>query len=175
MNEKLLKDLFFKEYYFLDFYFFNVGYEKCQSRHRFGPLLRDNYIVHFVISGKGRYTVNDATHHLGAGDFFLIRPNELVDYEADAEESWEYYWIGFSGNRVKEILQTNGIGAKDYIGQVDTKEALRGKFEDFMQANFFDDSQKLANQAFFYDIFSFFKIHSQPPLTEVTGLPLATS
>ena len=51
MSEKLLKDLFFKEYYFSDFYFFNVGYEKCQSGHRFGPSLRDNYIVHFVISG----------------------------------------------------------------------------------------------------------------------------
>ena len=42
MSEKLLKDLFFKEYYFSDFYFFNVGYEKCQSKHRFGPSLRDN-------------------------------------------------------------------------------------------------------------------------------------
>jgi AraC-like DNA-binding protein len=167
MNEKLLKDLFFKEYYFSDFYFFNVGYEKCQSRHRFGPSLRDNYIVHFVISGKGRYTVNDATHHLGAGDFFLIRPNELVDYEADTEEPWEYYWIGFSGNKVKEILQTNGIGAKDYIGQVDTKEVLREKFESFMQSDFFDDSQKLVNQAFFYDIFSFFKIHNEGVEMEV--------
>ncbi|WP_319468902.1 AraC family ligand binding domain-containing protein [uncultured Trichococcus sp.] len=161
MNEKLLKDLFFKEYYFSDFFFFNVGYEKCQSRHRFGPSLRDNYIVHFVISGKGRYTVNDTTHHLGAGDFFLIRPNELVDYEADAEDPWEYYWIGFSGNKVKEILHTNGIGVKDYTGQIDPKEALREKFESFMQSDFFDDSKKLANQALFYDIFSFFKIHSE--------------
>ena len=161
MDEKHLKDLYFKEYYFSDFFFFNVGYEKCKSRHRFGPSLRDNYIVHFVISGKGRYTVNDATHHLGAGDFFLIRPNELVDYEADAEDPWEYYWIGFSGNKVKEILHTNGIGATDYIGQVGAKEELRGKFAHFMQSDFFDDSQKLANQALFCDIFSFFKIHNE--------------
>lgn len=167
MNEKLLKDLFFKEYYFLDFYFFNVGYEKCQSRHRFGPSLRDNYIVHFVISGKGRYTVNDTTHHLGAGDFFLIRPNELINYEADEEDPWEYYWIGFSGNKVKEILQTNGIGVKDYIGQVDTIEELREKLERFMQSDFFDDSQKLVNQALFYDIFSFFKIPNEGVEMEV--------
>ena len=167
MNEILLKDLFFKEYYFLDFYFFNVGYEKCQSRHRFGPSLRDNYIVHFVISGKGRYTVNDTTHHLGAGDFFLIRPNELINYEADEEDPWEYYWIGFSGNKVKEILQTNGIGVKDYIGQVDTIEELREKLERFMQSDFFDDSQKLVNQALFYDIFSFFKIPNEGVEMEV--------
>ena len=102
--------------------------------------------------------MNDTTHHLGAGDFFLIRPNELINYEADAEDPWEYYWIGFSGNKVKEIMQTNGIGAKDYIGQVDTKEELQGKFENFMQADFFDDSQKLVNQAHFCDIFSSFKI-----------------
>lgn len=167
MSEKLLKDLFFKEYYFSDFFFFNVGYEKCQSGHRFGPSLRNNYIIHFVISGKGRYTVNDTAHHLGAGDFFLIRPNELIDYEADAEDPWEYYWIGFSGNKVEDILHTNGIGANDYIGQVDAKEELQRKFERFMQSDFFDDSQKLANQAFFYDIFSFFKIHKEDVEIEV--------
>ena len=161
MSEKLLKDLFFKEYYFSDFYFFNVGYEKCQSKHRFGPSLRDNYIVHFVISGKGRYTVNDTTHHLGTGDFFLIRPNELVDYEADVQDPWEYYWIGFSGTKVKEILHTNGIGAKDYIGQVGAQKELQEKFAHFMEADFFYDAKKLANQALFYDIFSFFKIHNE--------------
>ena len=161
MSEKLLKDLFFKEYYFSDFYFFNVGYEMCQSGHRFGPSLRDNYIVHFVISGKGRYTVNDITHHLGVGDFFLIRPNELVDYEADVQDPWEYYWIGFSGTKVKEILHTNGIGAKDYIGQVGAQKELQGKFAYFMESDFFDDAKKLANQALFYDIFSFFKIHNE--------------
>ena len=101
MSEKLLKDLFFKEYYFSDFYFFNVGYEKCQSGHRFGPSLRDNYIVHFVISGKGRYTVNDTTHHLGVGDFFLFRPNELVDYEDDVQDPLEYYLIVFSCTIIK--------------------------------------------------------------------------
>ena len=161
MSEKLLKDLFFKEYYFTDFYFFNVGYEKCQSGHRFGPSLRDNYIVHFVISGKGRYTVNDTTHHLAEGDFFLIRPNELVDYEADVQDPWEYYWIGFSGTKVKEILHTNGIGAKDYIGQVGAQKELQEKFAHFMESDFFDDAKKLANQALFYDIFSFFKIHNE--------------
>ena len=161
MNEKPYKDLFFKEYYFSDFYFFNVGYEKCQSSHRFGPSLRDNYIVHFVISGKGRYTVNDTTHHLAEGDFFLIRPNELVDYEADVQDPWEYYWIGFSGTKVKEILHTNGIGAKDYIGQVGAQKELQEKFAHFMEADFFDDAKKLANQALFYDIFSFFKIHNE--------------
>jgi AraC-like DNA-binding protein len=161
MDEKHLKDLYFKEYYFSDFFFFNVGYEKCKSGHRFGPWLRDNYIVHFVISGKGRYIVNDTTHDLGAGDFFLIRPNELVDYEADAENPWEYYWIGFSGSKVEDILHTNGIGAKDYIGKVDAKDELQRKFERFMQSDFFDDSKKLVNQAFFYDIFSFFRIHNE--------------
>ena len=161
MNEKPYKDLFFKEYYFSDFYFFNVGYEKCQSSHRFGPSLRDNYIVHFVISGKGRYTVNDTTHHLAEGDFFLIRPNELVDYEADVQDPWEYYWIGFSGTKVKEILHTNGIGAKDYIGQVGAQKELQEKFAHFMESDFFDDAKKLANQALFYDIFSFFKIHNE--------------
>ena len=67
MSEKLLKDLFFKEYYFSDFFFFNIGYEKCQSKHRFGPSLRDNYIVHFVISGKGAVYLERYNASFGRG------------------------------------------------------------------------------------------------------------
>ncbi len=156
--EHKFKELFFKEDYFSDFYFFNIGYEQCQSGHRFGPSLRENHLLHFIVSGKGRYTVAQQTYHLASGDFFLIRPNELIDYQADETEPWAYYWLGFSGEQVDKILQANGLAAQDYVGQVTQQAELQRQFAGLMQLDFFDAAQKLTNQAKFYTAFAFFQL-----------------
>ncbi len=156
MSEKNFIDVFFKEYYFTDFYCFNIGYEKCVSKHRFGPSLKGNYLIHYIVSGKGCYTVNQTTYHLSQGDFFLIKPNEVVTYEADEENPWEYYWIGFSGEKVNELLLANGLSPNDYVGHV-SEEDFSEQLQAFLTLDFFDDRLKLTNQAAFYAIFSCFK------------------
>ena len=34
---------------------YNVGYEKCQGLHSWGSGVRDHYLIHHIISGKGVY------------------------------------------------------------------------------------------------------------------------
>lgn len=161
MQKERFIDIFFKEHYFSDFYLVNVGYEKCSSGHRFGPNLREHYILHYVTKGRGSYTVGNSTYSLEKGDFFLIRPNELIDYQANKEDPWEYYWLGFSGEKVDALLSVNGIGKKDYIGKVHKKEFLQSKLEDFLKVDFFDDRKKFKIQSDFFDIFSFFTIFKE--------------
>lgn len=72
-----------------------AGSEPCEPRHRFGPAVRDYYLIHFVISGKGVFTDPRGTHAVSAGEMFVIRPGELTVYEADARDPWEYAWLGF--------------------------------------------------------------------------------
>ncbi len=76
---------------------FNCGFEKCASAHIWGPGIRDHYLIHLVLSGKGTYKVNGEVWHLQAGDLFLVKPSQLIVYEADAQEPWEYCWVGFNG------------------------------------------------------------------------------
>ena len=83
----------------LEIYF--CGREQCAAGHSFGPAVRPHYLIHFILSGKGRYHVNGDAYHLQAGDAFLIYPGETTVYEADEKNPWEYAWIGFGGIRKK--------------------------------------------------------------------------
>lgn len=82
------------------------GSEACASGHRFGPAVREHYLLHYIISGKGSFTVDGKSWHIGAGNGFLIRPNIMVTYLADEEDPWEYFWVGFSGAACEEFLES---------------------------------------------------------------------
>ncbi len=94
---------------------YNVGFEKCSPSHQWGPGIRDHYLIHYIISGEGNYTVNGATHHLIAGDSFLVYPNTEVTYCADMDSPWEYAWVGFTGSDAAMILQTTDFSKEKPI------------------------------------------------------------
>ena len=77
---------------------YNVGYQLCDAGYQWGPGIRDHYLIHYVISGKGTYEVNNETHFLSAEDAFLVYPNTEIIYRADAKTPWEYAWVGFTGS-----------------------------------------------------------------------------
>lgn len=159
--ERSYTDIFFKEFYFTDFYCFNVGHEVCQPGYRFGPALREHYVLHLVVKGQGRYQTPDKHFAITAGQFFLIRPHELTDYQADFDDPWEYYWLGFSGKKAAELLQLTGLASGAYVGTVaDLQETVAG-FKRFLQADFYQDAQKLPNQALFLTLFQCFRLTNQ--------------
>lgn len=83
---------------------YHCGYEQCKPSHFFGPAIRPHYLFHYIISGKGQYTVNGTTYQLSGGEGFLIMPGDSTFYQADEEDPWEYCWIGFDGYEAKRIL-----------------------------------------------------------------------
>lgn len=100
---------------FSELYLCFCGYSKCEPLHSFGPAVRPDYLIHFILNGKGRYYIEDMQHCLEAGQGFLIEPNTLTFYQADAEEPWEYLWIGFNGTNVKEYLRDIGLNSSQLI------------------------------------------------------------
>ena len=76
-----------------------AGHEDCISGHRFGPHIRDHYLIHFCRKGSGTITDRLGTHAVRQGDMFIIRPGEVTVYTADSERPWCYCWIGFDGSR----------------------------------------------------------------------------
>ena len=73
----------------------NVGYEKCLPSHFFGPAVRTEWLLHYVLSGKGSFRTERGEYTLQKGDMFIIKPMEITYYEADADEPWEYIWLSF--------------------------------------------------------------------------------
>ena len=76
-----------------------VGYEACRPSHRFGPYVREHYLIHFCLRGRGVLEDKYARHEIGAGEMFIIRPGEVTVYSADDADPWEYVWISFIGSR----------------------------------------------------------------------------
>lgn len=72
------------------------GWERCEKGHAFGPAVRSYLLLHYVVSGFGRFTVGERTYSLKPGQMFIIRPFEMTFYEAAQAEPWHYIWIGFS-------------------------------------------------------------------------------
>jgi AraC-type DNA-binding domain-containing proteins len=83
---------------------YNCGLQRCEPGYSWGPGVRDHYLIHFIVSGKGTFQVDGKKYHLSEGQAFLIKPSQLVQYTADEHEPWEYYWVGFNGTNASRIV-----------------------------------------------------------------------
>ena len=107
----------FSDERFLDLTAYQYGYEQCRPLHSYGPHIRNHYLFHYIISGKGVLHVNnkDLTqtdeYQVLAGQGFLIEPNYVATYYADQHEPWEYTWIEFDGLRAAELIKEAGLSA----------------------------------------------------------------
>lgn len=72
-----------------------MGAEQCESLYSCGPHIRMCWLIHFVVSGKGTYTVGDNVFTVSSGQAFLIKPGDVTTYIADKDEPWYYIWASF--------------------------------------------------------------------------------
>lgn len=82
----------------------HYGAEICSKNYSFGPTVRDNYVLHFIVDGKGKFTIDGITTQLKTGDMFILPKGKVAFYQADGEHPWTYLWVGFSGSKAENIL-----------------------------------------------------------------------
>ncbi|MET3557642.1 AraC-like DNA-binding protein [Streptococcus rupicaprae] len=73
------------------------------------PAIYDHYIIHYIISGKGKYFIDGEVIEVNKGDCFLIPPYKVVQYQASHDSPWTYYWIGFNGIEALDLLDLAGF------------------------------------------------------------------
>ncbi len=83
----------------------NTGLQRCEPSYRWGPGVRDHYLIHYVISGSGFYEADNRRLELHAGDLFLSRPDMRICYQASADDPWEYCWVGFHGTDAEQLVE----------------------------------------------------------------------
>ncbi len=87
-----------------------MGYEQCEEGHRFGPAIRDCFLLHFILSGQGRLQTEEGEFHLEEGEGFFISPGEVTTYIADADRPWAYFWVGVGATKENEaVLRRHGL------------------------------------------------------------------
>ena len=79
--------------------FLFCGRQNCAPGDSVGPAVREHYLLHFCLSGRGVYQAQGRSYAIGPGEGFLILPDEVTSYQADQSEPWTHIWVGFHGSR----------------------------------------------------------------------------
>ena len=140
MNNKLFSSIEIEHRDGVDLNMYQCGIEECHPGHDVGPSLRDHYLIHYILEGSGTFSIDDIKYTLTKGQGFLIPPNVITYYQADAGTPWTYVWVGFHGLKAETYLQRanltrenpifyyEGDALKNYIFQmthVDTFSTFR--------------------------------------------------
>lgn len=113
------------EHRFQDLRLCFCGYEACDPLHGWGPAVRPNYLLHFVLSGKGVFQARGHRWKLSAGEGFLIEPEMVTYYRADPEDPWTYLWVGFEGKLAPALVHLLGLGEERLIFQSGSGSELK--------------------------------------------------
>ena len=86
---------------------YNVGRQQCTPGYKWGPGVRDHFLIHYITGGKGTYTVGDRERSLSVGDMFIVFPGMEISYQADQDDPWSYEWVGFNGSDARALLNAS--------------------------------------------------------------------
>lgn len=132
----------------------HCGYSICEAGHSFGPAVRPNYILHYVLDGRGTYRIGARTYHLEKEQGFLIEPNVMTFYQADAQQPWTYLWIGFQGTRADQLMREIGLSYRAPTFSSGCGAELLQIVQQILQSDRADVEQQLFLQAQMYTFFS---------------------
>lgn len=98
------------------------GFGQCEPSYSIGARIRDHWVLHFVVSGRGVFIKNSKIHHIKPGEIFVIPPFTETYYEADKDDPWYYIWVDFSADEtISQVLNGPVIrlsGARRYFESV---------------------------------------------------------
>jgi AraC-like DNA-binding protein len=104
---------------------FQCGWQRCHSSHVAGIGVREHYVLHYIIAGKGSFHCGGQVYPLGPNEGFLIMPYEKISYCAGQDDPWEYLWIAFNGAEAGEYLALTGLGKDHPIFKYDRDDQMK--------------------------------------------------
>ncbi|BDC00840.1 AraC family transcriptional regulator [Clostridium perfringens] len=144
------KYLEIKEKNSLDLYLGYCGMEKCLPSHSYGPAVRNNYLIHYIIDGEGTYYVNGQSYRLRKNQGFLICPNTLTYYKASKDNPWTYMWISFNGIKAKKYLHYSNLNENNLIFEYTEDDSLEVYINRMLELNKMSYSNELEIQGLLY-------------------------
>ena len=118
-----------------------AGYEDCKRGHSYGPAVRHQWLIHYVVSGIGYFKIRGKQYTLSGGSLFVIPPYVEIFYVADEDEPWSYIWIGFDveGELPCKLEDTFYLPkAKAVFDAIKTSETLTSSQAAFLTGRLWD-------------------------------------
>lgn len=119
------------------------GLSRTEPFHSFGPALKPHYLIHYILSGKGKLVLGGKEYPLEQGYGFLIPPEELAFYQADEKEPWTYVWVGFNGQLAPGIVKSMGLSLTNPVFKSEKDKELYEAVKDMLEHNTFGVSNEL--------------------------------
>jgi AraC-like DNA-binding protein len=110
----------------------SIGFSDDPEITHFGPSVRNQYIIHYVLSGKGYFNGREVR----SGEGFLITPGMHEEYHPDKATPWSFVWVTsedkamipiFERHRASE--ETGIFKIKDPYGILAAAEELRSVWD----------------------------------------------
>ena len=146
----------------------NTGCQQCAPGYGWGPGVRDHFLLHHVISGKGVYVCQDKRRELNPGDTFLVYPNTSIHYCADSLEPWEYVRVGFGGLDAGWFMERTDFTMEEPVYYGRDGEQLRELIQAIYACFGTQAWAQLAMTARLYDLLSFLIRTAHPGKRERT-------
>ncbi|MDY2698334.1 MAG: AraC family transcriptional regulator [Suilimivivens sp.] len=126
------------------------GMSKTEPLHCFGPAIKPHYVIHFVLSGKGMFSIGNKEYLLEQGYGFVIPPDELTFYQADEQNPWTYVWIGFNGSMAEELVKSMGLSLTAPVFKSDKEKEFAQAVMDMIEHNTFGVANDLRRNGQLY-------------------------
>jgi len=123
-NSARYKCLEYLKKHSVDLYLSYCGIEECDPGHSYGPTMRSEFLLHYILSGKGIFQVDGKTYYLEENHAFLIYPDEITYYKADEKDPWSYIWIGFGGVKAEVCLNHASFDKNNRVNVFNCKNKL---------------------------------------------------
>jgi AraC-like DNA-binding protein len=137
-----------------DLIMYQCGYESCSPGHAFGPAVRDHFLIHYILSGKGSFYANNTCYPLEKGQAFLICPDAITFYEADHTAPWTYCWVGFHGLKASFYLESAGLTQKAPIFSPSSQDYIVHCFEEMLETQKLKVGRELRLTGLLYTLLS---------------------
>jgi AraC-like DNA-binding protein len=134
----------------VDLFLCFCGTENCPPGYSYGPAVRSQYLIHYIIDGEGSYTVNNQTYKLKKNEGFLICPNVLTYYESDKENPWSYMWVGFNGVKAQTYLNYANLNEENLIFEYSEDDTLKNYISEMLKLKERDYSNELKLEGLLY-------------------------
>ncbi len=114
---------------------YQCGWQSANKLYSFGPAVWDHFLIHYVVKGKGQFIFQQKIYPVQKGQGFLIPPGHSASYCSDADDPWEYYWVGFNGIEAKKMLEKANLSEANPIFTYDKDEKVKEYLENLYRSS----------------------------------------
>lgn len=156
----------------VELYLTVCGTERCTPDKFYGPIVRRDYHVHFILSGGGTLEMDGKVFRPHRGQIFVTVPGVNLFYYSDPEDPWHYAWISFNGSKAALYLEKAGLTAEHPVRDcyLDPEEFL-GIIEEILNHHEITVANELTRTALLYQILALL-VNSQNQNLEKQNKPL---